>query len=290
MNTPAFRSLIKTYTNRQFRRFVYADVIYFFAVTLFQTGLAFYGNDYERQLRLKELIAETNAAYHGEKARQVPCIPAKPVMADLMHAFSEQGIHTAELPIGYQVVSGEVCVLPLDRVSCFMISGRKKSGKTNLIRVIEEAGKLLGFTIVRVTAVKELKEALDGPEKTLIIIEAMDKLLDTYYLKEYDKDEEERLTEVIEKNRKNSLHNIFFVCPREALTMLVGRRIFEALRGEAYGIHLGGMVSEQNLFEFSELSFSQKSIPKKVGEGDIPYISDELFYGEVKIPLWEKTD
>ena len=40
VNTPAFSSLIKTFKNKQFRRFVYADVIYFFAVTLFQTGLA----------------------------------------------------------------------------------------------------------------------------------------------------------------------------------------------------------------------------------------------------------
>ena len=41
-DTPAFRSLLKTFKNGQFRRFVYADVIYFFALTLFQTGLAFY--------------------------------------------------------------------------------------------------------------------------------------------------------------------------------------------------------------------------------------------------------
>ena len=35
-----------TFKNAQFRRFVYADVIYFFAVTLFQTGLA----DFETKL------------------------------------------------------------------------------------------------------------------------------------------------------------------------------------------------------------------------------------------------
>ena len=40
--TAAFSSLLKTFQNRQFRRFVYSDVIYFFALTLFQTGLAFY--------------------------------------------------------------------------------------------------------------------------------------------------------------------------------------------------------------------------------------------------------
>ena len=40
--TAAFSSLLKTFQNGQFRRFVYSDVIYFFALTLFQTGLAFY--------------------------------------------------------------------------------------------------------------------------------------------------------------------------------------------------------------------------------------------------------
>ena len=40
--TTPMRSLLKTFKNKQFRRFVYSDVIYFFAVTLFQTGLAFY--------------------------------------------------------------------------------------------------------------------------------------------------------------------------------------------------------------------------------------------------------
>lgn len=40
--TQPFKSLIKTFSNGQFRRFVCSDVIYFFALTLFQTGLAFY--------------------------------------------------------------------------------------------------------------------------------------------------------------------------------------------------------------------------------------------------------
>ena len=40
--TKAFSSLLNTFRNGQFRRFVYSDVIYFFALTLFQTGLAFY--------------------------------------------------------------------------------------------------------------------------------------------------------------------------------------------------------------------------------------------------------
>lgn len=46
VQTPAFGSLLATFKDAQFRRFVYSDVIYFLAVTLFQTGLA----DFETNL------------------------------------------------------------------------------------------------------------------------------------------------------------------------------------------------------------------------------------------------
>ena len=68
---------------------------------------------------------------------------------------------------------------------------------------------------------------------------------------------------------------------------MTGRGVFEALREEAYGIHLGGMINEQMVFEFSELSFSQKNLSKKAGEGDVPFVSEELFFGGVRLPLWE---
>ena len=42
VETSAFNSLFKSFRNKQFLRFVLSDVIYFFAVTLFQTGLPFY--------------------------------------------------------------------------------------------------------------------------------------------------------------------------------------------------------------------------------------------------------
>ena len=42
VETSAFNSLFKSFKNKQFLKFVVSDVIYFFAVTLFQTGLPFY--------------------------------------------------------------------------------------------------------------------------------------------------------------------------------------------------------------------------------------------------------
>ncbi|MCI1722916.1 MAG: MFS transporter [Lachnospiraceae bacterium] len=41
-DTPAFRSLAKTFSNKEFQKFVGSDVLYWIALTLFQTGLPFY--------------------------------------------------------------------------------------------------------------------------------------------------------------------------------------------------------------------------------------------------------
>lgn len=41
-DTPAFKSLIKTFRNKEFRTFVSSDVLYWIALTLFQTGLPFF--------------------------------------------------------------------------------------------------------------------------------------------------------------------------------------------------------------------------------------------------------
>jgi GPH family glycoside/pentoside/hexuronide:cation symporter len=40
--TPAFRSLAKTFSNHEFQKFVGSDVLYWIALTMFQTGLPFY--------------------------------------------------------------------------------------------------------------------------------------------------------------------------------------------------------------------------------------------------------
>lgn len=41
-DTPAFSSLVKTFSNHEFQKFVGSDVLYWIALTMFQTGLPFY--------------------------------------------------------------------------------------------------------------------------------------------------------------------------------------------------------------------------------------------------------
>ena len=41
-DTPAFQSLVKTFSNKEFCKFVCSDILYWIALTMFQTGLPFY--------------------------------------------------------------------------------------------------------------------------------------------------------------------------------------------------------------------------------------------------------
>ncbi len=261
----------------------------------FQTGLSFLGNDYERRLCIGELISGLNVGYAGARAKQVPFIPRKPVLSDLLGTVSEDQALISEaqngsLPIGYMVKSGEALMMPFCKMGCFIVSGRKKSGKSNLIRVIEETASFYGRSSVRLSELSELKPLLStGDSKKLIILEDLAAALEEFYLRKYDRILEEELILLIERNRNEPGCCMIFECGREGYSMMAGRKIFEALKEEACGIHLGGMINDQSLFEFSELSFSQKSQSKKAGEGNVPFVTDGLFFGEARIPLWEET-
>ncbi len=260
----------------------------------FQTGLSYLTDEYSRNIRLKELIAKRNEDYKGHRAKKVPVVPAKPVFSDLARAFFEDeelaGKRDHILPAGFMLSGGEPFVLPLNRISSFIISGRRRSGKSNMLKLIAEAAGLCGLEAVMVRKMEELREGLLRKEKGLIMIGYPGKLSESFYSHGFDPGAEEELTELLAENRKTRLHNIIMELNREDEALIAGRRIFDGIKEEAYGVHLGGMINDQNLFEFSELTFSQKNVSKKPGEGDVPDIGEELYSGEVRIPLWEQTD
>ncbi len=256
----------------------------------FQTGLFFPGNDYERGLEIEAFIRAKNLEYGEIRAKRVPFVPAKPVLSDLLSEAKkpgpDEGKGGRELAVGYRTDSGELFTIPLDRVNTFIITGRKKSGKTCLINIIRESAAFSGYGCVSVNRPEELINELKQSEKRIILLKEPSSLIGDIYGSP-DKSNEEEILKLIRRNRENGLHNIVFELSREDFNNMTGRRVFEALREEAYGIHLGGMINEQMVFEFSELSFSQKNLSKKAGEGDVPFVSEELYFGGVKLPLWE---
>lgn len=86
---------------------------------------------------------------------------------------------------------------------------------------------------------------------------------------------------------KGSLHHIYFIgClqteDHSALTAYKGYNLFVSYKK---GIHLGGNVNQQRIFDFQNISFAQQSRSMKKGRGYVPDEEEESLGREVVIPL-----
>ena len=78
---------------------------------------------------------------------------------------------------------------------------------------------------------------------------------------------------------KGYLHNIYFFSAMNAdqRSTLTTYPMFQFLLREKHGVHLGGNVDKQMIFEFDALSYrDRQAIPKKAGFGLVPATDDDL--------------
>ena len=97
-------------------------------------------DDYSRTTRLKELCSQMSERWDGEWAKVVPEIPEEPVLEEFVKLADYRRIIKSRkaLPIGYNQEDASIASVDLARTFCYMISGRKKSGKTNFIKILME--------------------------------------------------------------------------------------------------------------------------------------------------------
>ena len=71
---------------------------------------------------------------------------------------------------------------------------------------------------------------------------------------------------------KGFLHNIYFVgaLDQNDRSRVAGTPLFEEFVKDGNGIHLGGSVSSQQLFDFSGMPFALQGKPEKPGVGLVP--------------------
>ncbi len=113
----------------------------------FQTALAFCAeDDFTRAEEIKKLGGIMGDAWQGKTARPIPEIPENPVWAEF--ARLEETVSMAQddchLPIGYNFQNAAVYGINLSRTYCYLIAGKSRSGKTNLLRVIKESAAMRG--------------------------------------------------------------------------------------------------------------------------------------------------
>lgn len=180
--TKAFKSLLATFKNGQFRRFVYADVIYFFAVTLFQTGLADFethlmGIPSENTFLLTVIMTVVSLALYPVVNRLALKIKKKLLIVIgfftyagvfLITALSGQGFHwgiivavTAGVPMAILGILPQACVADVSELNT-LETGEDRSGMFFAARTfamkLGQALSMIIYTSVTVSAINEAGE------------------------------------------------------------------------------------------------------------------------------------
>lgn len=107
----------------------------------FQTALALRTeDDFQRMETIRMQCEKWNASCPDRSARSVPEIPDKPLLEtfakleDVRNAWQEPRL----LPIGYNRTSAEVYSVSLYQTYCYLIMGKEKTGRKNLMKVMIE--------------------------------------------------------------------------------------------------------------------------------------------------------
>lgn len=117
------------------------------SVLEYQTALSIRAeDDYKRGEMIKLMCQRMNDAWSGKVARLIPEIPEKPVWNEFVSldetvAMAKEGV---KLPIGYDKKNAMVYGVNLADTYCYTVSGKGRTGKTNLLRVMMMSAVKMG--------------------------------------------------------------------------------------------------------------------------------------------------
>ncbi len=195
------------------------------------------------------------------------------------------------IPVGYEQESGNIYDIPLHDINCFIIIGRKKSGKTNLLNIICRMGQADQTVYIDLS----YKTASPMPDSTLCINSETQlfswlKELSSHMRQEYRKpgcifvliddlndflarvyhpqDSLAAMGELVEdmwkKGGGNELYWFAAWNPETGSESAIysGFRIFT---GYGNGLHLGGNIAMQRILSFDDLSYIEQNKVLKPG-------------------------
>ena len=307
----------------------------------FQTVLCMEAeDDFSRGQKIAAECQQMKDAWKGESARRIPEIPENPTLEILetdyryRHALGEQTL----LPFGYFAQDASIASVNLLRNYCFMITGRARSGKTNMLRLLLHAAskkdaerviiekKSSEFTdFEKQAAVYDARYVSDGKEmftyfselmpefvrrnkiKRSLIESGMDemdiaaKMMEEKPIFIFIADMNDFMTMVYKKEagigdvsgflenimEKGAMHNIFFfACLRVEDDMgLRGYSAYNHFCSYRKGVHLGGNLIGQRIFNFQNIPFNQMNNPLKKGFGHMSSYEDDNIGIKVVIPM-----
>ena len=301
----------------------------------FQTALAFEAaDDFKRIEEIEKLGRRMREVWTGKCAKVIPEIPEKPVWSEF--AGLEDTVKLAQddrhLPIGYNSQNASVYGIDLSRTYCYLITGKARSGKSNLLKVIINSAMLKGGEIVIFDFKSELSYLSEKEGVTYVGTKAdlfafFQKLLPEFVTRNKKKksdiqaslSDEEIYTDMKNftakyffipdlgdfiqnvKNPENfgdakpfienlldkgSLHNVYWFAALQPddVSKLGGTRIYDLFIRYKTGMHFGGNVSSQRIFNFDYVPYNEQTKAMKAGIGLVPYHEEETVH-RVVIPL-----
>lgn len=249
----------------------------------------------EREKYLYERIELRNKDFEG-KSRGFPYVPKNPVCEDLLHRIKEEKLEdtvtTLGLPVGYQSISGELYRIP-PGVGRMLIFGKKGSGRHTLMSVIALVASRYNVATYSVTSVRALaayleNEAAPCKRRVLLLIDELGPLVRKFYDEDFERKAEE---EICRRITEQGAYTIITALSPSDRNTCSGLRIYEVITRDAYGICMGGSLDNQNLFDFSYLSYSKQAASKPDGVGTVPMFAKGFYYGDVIVPsLFESEE
>lgn len=303
----------------------------------FHTALASIApDDYKRRENIQNECEKMNQSWTGKTARPIPKIPEKPIWSEFagMEEVKELAADNRNLPIGYDLETASVYSIDLFRNYCYLISGKRQSGKTNMLKALMYGAKMkdgnlvvveFGSTELQKTAGDLGAEYIGTYDEYMTFIRGFVPVFkERNSLKKeclkMDMEKEELYVRMSQEKPwfifiadlpaytaqmhgpqgirdnacgamanlfdKGYLHNIFFFAcmNQDQRTEIMGKDVYEKFVREKAGIHLGGNVAAQRLFEFTGMPYAEQSAVEKAGIGAIPP-SDNEPYHKIIIPL-----
>lgn len=114
------------------------------AILEFHTSLSVLADDdYSRIEKIQAECLQMSKQYNGKTALKVPEIPEKPTWKhildneDFIRCLEDSG----KLPIAYDRKSADIYSVNLSEIFCYLVQGRARTGRTNLIKIMSAAAK-----------------------------------------------------------------------------------------------------------------------------------------------------
>lgn len=301
----------------------------------FQTALAFEAaDDFTRMEKIESLAAVMSEKWTGKRAKPIPEIPENPVWSDyaLLDDVVKMSQDDRHLPIGYNMKNAAIYGVDLSRTYCYLITGKSRSGKTNLLKVMFKSALMRGsevavidfggdfvslaekegisiidddakmysffsdllpdFKARNVKKKENIQSGMSDEELYVSMREFKEKFIFIANLADFvthvmhPKDTADMKAFVENILDKGVLHNVFWVAcySAEDASKVAGIKVYDYFVRYKAGIHFGGNVAGQRIFNFDYVPYAEQAKSQKPGVGMLPS-SDDEDVRKVVVPL-----